>query len=1046
MGCGKRCESPEARRSAGGLLTSPTTCEGPNNIGSSLSGPNDAVLRRDALAPRAGHGARDPTAYDGPVRSSGLLPNVLMLKHHLLMAIAFAPLAGFVPLGGVTPWSDSAAVAQELISVVAIPGQPYGVARIRLPVADGAQADAGQSVAVEETGGRIFYPATRPILVSTRSGPPLVEIPPGRGVGGGRVLGRITNSIRLLQSEQVERVVAREVWFLFRGDAPFTVVLGDAAGTRLVVRPQGPIGATRGADPRVTAEAHRAALADWWNAYTAAAERNIRNGDYPPLVENYLVSMLSRQLNLPLPETLRAPDFDEEESIASTLQLIGGTEEMRTHTLQRVAQGHTERAATADLPVPSPPGWREPPYPAADPDVAIEPMAHRVPANWFYVRFGSFRNYLWFRELSNQHGGDITRMVTLRGFDYGAARRAEDQLVLKATELSKLMGETVVEDMAFIGSDAFLTEGPSLGVLMKARNVFLLGTSLRNDRSVAARTIPGAKLSEVTIDGRAVSLLSTPDNRVRSFMVSDGDFFFVSTSRTLVRQFLRTGLKAPAEGEAQTGQRMRSLADTDEFRYARELMPLDQEYAVFAFFSSGFLQELVGPQYQIELRRRLNATADIAMVRLAQRAAAGEGQPLREIDALTAAGYLPPGLGRRPDGSGPIVAGDDVIDSRRGRRGAFLPIADVEITGVTEEEATWYRRRADFYERNWEQMDPVMAGIRRVETPGDGRRERLEIHAEVAPLVPEKYGWIASQLGPPTRVAIRFAPDDIATIQAHVVSDQLGGTVPPHHLFAAIKDTHPPNPAEIEGWFDRYRFLKSLPGYIGAWPQPGLIERLPLGIGRGRPVGPGMTRMIGGLYRFQGGDFSVLSFMPDLLTDTLPYLAAAEALDPAQVRLHVNSLRGTQLEQWVNQQLYQRSYQTSVAGARLLDSLTQQLKVEPSNAAAVAESLLDAQLQCPLGGEYVLRADGDAMRWVSTAWEDAVEPGVAPPDYMAPPLEWFRGVNARLTQYDARLVVDATLDMARNSVALPAGTAPPEEVEPTEAPPTASPPPRRSDL
>lgn len=946
-----------------------------------------------------------------------------MLKHLLLLAIGSASL-------GASP-----AIAQELISAVAIPGEPFGVARIRLPVTEGESLDVNQSVAVDEADGRIFYPATRPIIVNARSGPPLVEIPPGRGIGGGRVLGRITNSVRLLQSEQVERVVAREVWFLFRGDAPFTAVLGDAARTELRIRPQGPRdpragnvrpgdlapGDARRSRSRRSAEAHRAALSDWWEAYTAAAARSIRNGDYPPLVENYLVSMLSRQLDLPLPESLRTAGPDESNSIATTLQLIAGTEKMRNQALQRVAQGDTERVAKADLPVPAPPEWRLPPYPPADRQVAIEPLASRVPADCFYLRFGAFRNYLWFRELSNQHGGDVTRMVTLRGFDYGAARRAEDQLVLKATELSKLMGETVVEDMAFVGRDAFLTEGASLGVLMKARNVFLLGTSLRNDRAVAARTIPGASLREVSIGDRTVSLLSTPDNRVRSFMVNDGDYFFVSTSETLLRQFLETG-----------GDDRLSLASTEEFRYARELMPLDQEYTVFAFFSSGFLQGLVGPQYQIELRRRLNATADIALVRLAQRAAAGEGEPLREIDALTAAGYLPEGLGRRPDGSGPIVAGEDVLDSRRGRRGSFLPIADVELAGVTAEEADWYDQRAAFYERNWQQMDPVLAGIRRVEAPGDPQRERLEIRAEVAPMVPEKYGWIARQLGPPTRVAIRFAPDDIATVQAHVVSDQLGGSVPPHHLFAAIKDTIPPDPAEVEGWLDRFRALKSLAGYVGAWPQPGLIDRLPLGIGRGRPVGPGMTRMIGGLYRFQGGDFSVLSFMPELLHDTLPYLAAAEAVDPAQVRLRVDSLQGTHLEQWVNQQLYQRSYQTSLAGARLLDSLTQQLKVDQDIAAEVAESLLDAQLQCPLGGDYVLRTHEGTARWVSTAWENTREPGVAPRDYIAPPLEWFRGVKARLTQYDARLVVDATLDMKRNSVAMPAGTLPPPEETPTE--------------
>src|SRR5690606_37956936 len=102
--------------------------------------------------------------------------------------------------------------------------------------------------------------------------------------------------------------------------------------------------------------------------------------------------------------------------------------------------------------------------------------------------------------------------------------------------------------------------------------------------------------------------------------------FFVSTSESLVREFLETG-----RGGA-------SLADNEQFRYARELMPGENGYTMFAFFSTDFLQGLVGPQYQIELRRRLYSTADIALVQLAQTAAAGEGKRLTQIDSLVDAG------------------------------------------------------------------------------------------------------------------------------------------------------------------------------------------------------------------------------------------------------------------------------------------------------------------------------------------------------------------------------------------------------------------------
>ena len=64
--------------------------------------------------------------------------------------------------------------------------------------------------------------------------------------------------------------------------------------------------------------------------------------------------------------------------------------------------------------------------------------------------------------------------------------------------------------------------------------------------------------------------------------------------------------------------------------------------------------------------------------------------------------------------------------------------------------------------------------------------------------IQEKYGELANQLGPPTRTVMRFAPDDIVSVQGHVASDWLG---PPTHLFAAIKDTNPPDPSRFSEYY-----------------------------------------------------------------------------------------------------------------------------------------------------------------------------------------------------------------------------------------------------
>lgn len=110
----------------------------------------------------------------------------------------------------------------------------------------------------------------------------------------------------------------------------------------------------------------------------------------------------------------------------------------------------------------------------------------------------------------------------------------------------------------------------------------------------------------------------------------------------------------------------------------------------------------------------------------------------------------------------------------------------------------------------------------------------------------------------------------------------------------------------------------------------------------------------------------------------------------------------------------------------LLDSLQSQLKVPASDSLAVAEGLLDAKLQCSLGGRYVL----DSNVWTTTGWPTQLRmmnstsgsPATThmgfdstkclpPPEYKAPWLEWFRGANLHLTQLPERLIVVGTIDI-----------------------------------
>ena len=84
-----------------------------------------------------------------------------------------------------------------------------------------------------------------------------------------------------------------------------------------------------------------------------------------------------------------------------------------------------------------------------------------------------------------------------------------------------------------------------------------------------------------------------------------------------------------------------------------------------------------------------------------------------------------------------------------------------------------------------------------------------------------------------------------------------------------------------------------------------------------------------------------------------------------------------------------------------------------NEALGVAEELLDAELRCPLGGDYELvKPEGLPPVWQSTSWPDQAG-GPPPADYKAPLLEWFRGADAHLNKTGDNLMVHAEIDMQR---------------------------------
>ena len=536
--------------------------------------------------------------------------------------------------------------------------------------------------------------------------------------------------------------------------------------------------------------------------------------------------------------------------------------------------GLTNAALPADQPLPPAPDvapleFPEPP-PAPDgkpnPEPKIEPIARHVPAEFFYIRFGSFENFLWFQDTLDTWGGDLQNLVAMRGLNDQKNQRIQNQLVLEQTQLSRMLGGTVISDVAMVGTDLLMQDGAAIGFLFEARNGMLLGSSLSGPR--AARIKEGkAKEETVKIEGQNVSYLSSPDGSIRSYYVVSGDYHFVTSSPALVARFLQT-----AKGEG-------SLGNSREFRHARSVLPIERNDAVFIYFSDAFFRNFTSPAYRIESLRRLEAATDIEIVQLAKLNAATEGKPGGTIEELIDGGFLPPGFGPRPDGSQAVIGKGEVYDSLRGRRGSFVPVPDVPVRQVSTAEADFLRPLCGLRPG---ELGPGRADARRpaAQVVSPGKREQVVIDARMTPLQRKRIEMLAKIVGPIANDQLAAVPGNMGTLEA---------SLPNQRMFGGLRDVAPPNEL-IDGRFMPWLKLRNaIVGYLGYQGDPGFLRLLELMFGGPRDAN-GYQQSVIGLWRLQYGTYALFSFQPEVLAEVAPQLRFEPARQPAQLRLHVNDL------------------------------------------------------------------------------------------------------------------------------------------------------------
>ena len=688
---------------------------------------------------------------------------------------------------------------------------------------------------------------------------------------------------------------------------------------------------------------HSVHLDLWWKAFIERARKTETNDGYPLQMDQYLLTMLAKRLHKPDVE-LKSPAWLPQGDESRSFAFLTGTESIRIAMQKEALLANTKGRELATQPIPKailPPAVTIP-EPAVD--VQVEPLAMVIPPEYFYVRLQGYADLSWARQQIDQFGADLRDLSTARGFDYHLVERIENQLELRETKLAQLLGPAVISDIAIIGSDTFLREGAGIGVVFHARVNELLEQNLNMQRQLRADSGPEVTLTDVTFErfSGTYSLLSTTDNRVRSFYVRSGDFHLVTTSRTIARRFLEVSRDAN-----------NSLGATKEFRYGRTIMPLSRGDNAFLYMSDAFFRSFIRPECRIEMTRRAQSESEMELVQMAALAASAEKQPVGSLRDLINGGFLPSGFGDRPDGSKLEWNGASVVDSVRGARGAFLPVPDVTVDRATSAEGKAYAEFATMYARLWRKMDPAVVAVRRVD---EGTMERVVVDLHVYPFPQNEYALL-SFLNP-DKEQKQLAPIEGALVvaegNAFNVTPIVAGIMDHEVKFECrngILETDP-----LEG-------QKSI--FLGGRTIKA-VEQFTASLFTSDSKDGDIVANAGSIVISQAGfalrtdEFAVLAETKETLEAIRGKLKRIDAARPATLRVHVGDLKIAKAASYGHAAAWNQANRISSGNAELLNRIVTQFRVSPENAVSIAETLFNAGLTHPLRGTFTV-AEGQPI-------------------------------------------------------------------------------------
>jgi hypothetical protein len=422
---------------------------------------------------------------------------------------------------------------------------------------------------------------------------------------------------------------------------------------------------------------------------------------------------------------------------------------------------------------------------------------------------------------------------------------------------------------------------------------------------------------------------------------------------------------------------------------------------------------------------------------LAQWTAKHEGVTDLSLKNLVAIGFLPPTFNQHADGGQLLfLEAGRILDSLRGGKGSFTPVPDMPVTSVTAAEEQAYAEFARDYAENGQRLKSVMVGIQRFAVPAEQSngeiRERVLLDVKATP-VSNSGADLQKYLSTPTLEAANTLPEDALLLQVASwnsvgILGQPAQQIPNNYVIGLRNagfawQVQPQLEAAVPAQLTDAKL------YAAAWPQPGMLKLLgardlaQINAQAGPQPLPGAMPGVPQVWQQNRSKLSVVSWDQPTLQDVAARFPLGQAERPANVRLFVSDLNSSKLRDFVNGSGYIRARQVSSGNVHFLQNLIYQIGVPSEHAKALGEELIMGKFLDPLGGQYEATVTPDGLpQWRSTAWNGAAERliGSVPPNFVAPPLGWFRGMTLEAALYPNEYLAKVEIEMKRDPAALAA--------------------------